>query len=430
VALSADGRYALSGSYDCTVRLWDIETGRCLRVLEGHSATVNSVAWSPDGIKVVSAAFNGVMRIWSVGNLIEESPIDIPKQQGEVIKPNSLYSAGRSKKQPTKSFWRNWSDYPLVVFFVVLAAIFTIIIGMKTIIGWFPGEPTFSPDYSLTQTNTLIQPTQYNPTTIISPVSNESPKWTPTLPPPIPIITPTINYKTNLIPIITDCIQESWTYWFYPIGEQPEIGRIKGRPDCLDLSEYGFSAQINPNNGEYALHINNNIKPNNINEFGYHRYIYYSFKKDDLTTGQNYDGDIELLINIDFLETDDNCTEISGNCSVDLTLGVSAYPTSGNGKFILYRIANSAGEIYVCKLSTFYDYCNNSLDNRIDTLDSLSNLGNPTVKISITGTDLMIFYDKNTKPIYKDYINDENRIFYVGYNISSVGRISAYIHWK
>ena len=40
VAWSADQRRALSGSDDKTVRLWDVETGRCLRVLEGHTGDV------------------------------------------------------------------------------------------------------------------------------------------------------------------------------------------------------------------------------------------------------------------------------------------------------------------------------------------------------------------------------------------------------
>ena len=47
-AFVPDGKRALSGSPDKTVLLWDVETGRCLRVLEGHTYTVFSVAWSAD----------------------------------------------------------------------------------------------------------------------------------------------------------------------------------------------------------------------------------------------------------------------------------------------------------------------------------------------------------------------------------------------
>ena len=49
MCFSPDGRCALSGSWDKTLRLWDIATGKCLRVLEGHANTVRAVCISPDG---------------------------------------------------------------------------------------------------------------------------------------------------------------------------------------------------------------------------------------------------------------------------------------------------------------------------------------------------------------------------------------------
>lgn len=36
-ALAARGRTLVSGSYDCTVRIWDIVTGECKWVLVGHT---------------------------------------------------------------------------------------------------------------------------------------------------------------------------------------------------------------------------------------------------------------------------------------------------------------------------------------------------------------------------------------------------------
>ena len=47
VALERDGRTALSGSKDDTVRVWDLSTGRCTAVLEGHTDGVHSVAMTP-----------------------------------------------------------------------------------------------------------------------------------------------------------------------------------------------------------------------------------------------------------------------------------------------------------------------------------------------------------------------------------------------
>lgn len=35
-AITAHGKYCVTGSYDCTVRVWDIVKGVCLHVLRGH----------------------------------------------------------------------------------------------------------------------------------------------------------------------------------------------------------------------------------------------------------------------------------------------------------------------------------------------------------------------------------------------------------
>jgi WD40 repeat protein len=56
VAVTPDGRYAVSASYDTTLAVWDLERGVEIRTLEGHSDPVNAVAITPDGRCVVSAA--------------------------------------------------------------------------------------------------------------------------------------------------------------------------------------------------------------------------------------------------------------------------------------------------------------------------------------------------------------------------------------
>jgi hypothetical protein len=56
VALSADGRRAVSASGDDTLKVWDVESGRELRTLVGHSGGVNGVALSADGRRAVSAS--------------------------------------------------------------------------------------------------------------------------------------------------------------------------------------------------------------------------------------------------------------------------------------------------------------------------------------------------------------------------------------
>jgi WD40 repeat protein len=66
VSLSHDGRRALSGSFDKTVRLWDVETGKELRSFEGHEDIVRAVALSPDGKQALSGGQDRTVRLWEV----------------------------------------------------------------------------------------------------------------------------------------------------------------------------------------------------------------------------------------------------------------------------------------------------------------------------------------------------------------------------
>lgn len=49
VAVTPDGRRAVSASADQTLRVWDLESGQTLRRLEGHAGRVRAVAITPDG---------------------------------------------------------------------------------------------------------------------------------------------------------------------------------------------------------------------------------------------------------------------------------------------------------------------------------------------------------------------------------------------
>src|SRR5262249_29729574 len=60
---SPDGRQAVSGGDDATVRLWDVETGKQLRRFQGHTGNVCGVAFSPDGKRVLSGG-GKPMRLW------------------------------------------------------------------------------------------------------------------------------------------------------------------------------------------------------------------------------------------------------------------------------------------------------------------------------------------------------------------------------
>ncbi len=66
MAVLADGRRALSGSDDNTLRLWDLATGETLRTLEGHSDWVSAVAVLADGSRVVSGSWDDTLRLWDL----------------------------------------------------------------------------------------------------------------------------------------------------------------------------------------------------------------------------------------------------------------------------------------------------------------------------------------------------------------------------
>ena len=65
VAYSPDGTKIISGSYDKTIKIWNTNTGQCLKTLEGHLYFVNSVAYSPDGTKIISGSGDGTIKIWN-----------------------------------------------------------------------------------------------------------------------------------------------------------------------------------------------------------------------------------------------------------------------------------------------------------------------------------------------------------------------------
>ena len=67
LAVSGDGKWLASASWDRTVRLWPL-AGGAPRVLEGNSQNVNGVAFSPGGGELVSAGYDASLRIWRLAD--------------------------------------------------------------------------------------------------------------------------------------------------------------------------------------------------------------------------------------------------------------------------------------------------------------------------------------------------------------------------
>ena len=71
VAFSIGGRKIASGSWDQTIRLWDIENGEEIACLEGHFGAVSSVVFSPDGKMIASGGWDQTIRLWDTKNCKE-----------------------------------------------------------------------------------------------------------------------------------------------------------------------------------------------------------------------------------------------------------------------------------------------------------------------------------------------------------------------
>ena len=88
IEYSVDGRFALTGSWDSTLKLWEIVTGRLLRTLEGHEpfgirgySYVTAISFSRDGQLAVSSGVDRTIRTWDLvhGQLLRT----IPAHRGE-----------------------------------------------------------------------------------------------------------------------------------------------------------------------------------------------------------------------------------------------------------------------------------------------------------------------------------------------------------
>ncbi|KAH7108295.1 guanine nucleotide binding protein beta subunit [Auriculariales sp. MPI-PUGE-AT-0066] len=93
IVISSDGQFALSSSWDHTLRLWDLNTGTTTRTFIGHTADVLSVSFSADNRQIVSGSRDRTIKLW---NTLGECKFDI-KEEGHSewvscvrFSPNSL----------------------------------------------------------------------------------------------------------------------------------------------------------------------------------------------------------------------------------------------------------------------------------------------------------------------------------------------------
>ena len=96
---SPDGRLAVSGGDDKTVRVWDIPTRQCIRIYDDHSGHVNTVAFHPDGTCIASGGTDDAIKVNTEHELLGRDQLLPSSLEGHVgmgcsAHPGSAQGAG------------------------------------------------------------------------------------------------------------------------------------------------------------------------------------------------------------------------------------------------------------------------------------------------------------------------------------------------
>ncbi|XP_037423713.1 coatomer subunit beta'-2-like [Triticum dicoccoides] len=71
-----DKLYLITGSQDRTAKIWDCETGNCVQTLKGHTDVVKIACFHPDLLIIITASWDGSVRLWDSTNFRLERTLD------------------------------------------------------------------------------------------------------------------------------------------------------------------------------------------------------------------------------------------------------------------------------------------------------------------------------------------------------------------
>lgn len=108
VAFSPDGKVFATGSWDNTVKLWEVSRGYQLRTLVGHEKQVDAVAFSPDGKILASGSWDKTIRLWdpTSGALLHVCQGHRDRVETIAFSPNGkILASGNSADYDKIRFW-------------------------------------------------------------------------------------------------------------------------------------------------------------------------------------------------------------------------------------------------------------------------------------------------------------------------------------
>jgi WD40 repeat protein len=149
VIYSPDGRQIVTIELD-TARIWDVETGRVIRSLTGHTATINDIEFSPNSQFIVSASSDNTARMWDVRTGSEILVLDRHRSQ-----VNSASFSPNGRLIVTASGFLSQDENIVQIWDIATGQV------LRRLDGFLEGvsSAVFSPDgqYILTTSTSLIQ---------------------------------------------------------------------------------------------------------------------------------------------------------------------------------------------------------------------------------------------------------------------------------
>jgi WD40 repeat protein/class 3 adenylate cyclase/transcriptional regulator with XRE-family HTH domain len=96
LAFAPDGRILASSGADAVIQLWGAKSGTLLRTLSGHSRPVYALAWSPDGSLLASGGLDARILLWDFAGAQPDRSVRMLQEQGDWVFSLAFTPDGRT----------------------------------------------------------------------------------------------------------------------------------------------------------------------------------------------------------------------------------------------------------------------------------------------------------------------------------------------